>query len=717
MEENNCPLSRLPNELLFRIIDFTYLVPSPKAPQAEDQTSGGHGGDDLMEESSDDEDSNSDDEVSTSSDEDEEILESEETERVLRELEVLERECRRNLFNLTNVRPFHLDATRMLYTHFGYVGLRYAAKRNDTALAERCFAYCDSSSLRLNSPQEGWTSLVAEGTVLHTAVEAGSADLVSMLLDKGCSIEAKAEVSLNNDLGVDYNDWCPGADVSPLGLSLILGHRAVSRILLDRGALITVGVRKVPRGKDEWILNAVHAAAMSDDGEIMVTLLQQYGISPDSPDGRGYTPLHWAICTPRGFGNVEMLLDAGADVRTPNCSRGTLLDFMPWIRGKPDEIEAVFRMVFTAEAQSTINRLDASGITRLGHAARQLNVDMMRLYLQNGADPSLGLCVQARPLHQCLSAHARQNAANFDMKVAEAGLTAVKLILDAGLRGDPKLVFGDMLKANLGVATEFLLELATHFSFSHEDLEHLFVYIGSQVSWSVNTSLTFLLDHFAPTDPALLDRWSVFDRLLGTPSIRDPNILKLAGPNFDPNRPSRRHGATGFVAVLQNSRYTYSRCRPVVEALLRRGANVNARDERGVPCLHLYYFCHLHYYDESDENSAGESVPEATQSFCALVHQLSEYGYDFNARDGTHGDTVLHVFAGGPIADLRGECVEALVAHGADVTIRNDDGMTPLDRYQRTVPNIAMSQSPMRGSFERAIRAALPSAGGRRLLA
>lgn len=681
METINYPLSRLPNELLSSIIDFMDLFPPS------------HVWNDLMEVLSDNE------------------SDSEETEIARRELDMLEKECRRNLCILAKIRLLHEEATKLLYAHFGHIGIRHAAMRNDAGLAERCFAHADSIGLRLNRRQEGQPERIVEGTVLHTAVEAGSVDVVKLLLEIGCNIEAKAKVLLPKKLGASFCSRHANTKLSPLGLSLILGHRAISRILLDRGASIDVGFVRLPGGdaEDELIFDAVHAAAMSDDGEIMETLLQQHGIDPDTLDSKGFTALHWAICSPRGLGNVQILLDAGADISTSHSPRMPLLHYLRQVRGKPDEVEAVFRILFTTEAQANINQPDHWGITQLGHAANHLNVEIMRLYLQHGANPALGESDSDRPLNRCLTAHKRENAKNFDMEVAEKGLAAVKLLLDAGLREDPKVLFTDMLKANLGVAKEFLLELATHFSLSHEDLEQLFLDVGCFPFPRLNTGLSFLLENFVPTDPAVLDRWPVFGLLIKTPLIRDPSLIKLMGPNFDPNHHSQVTGTTEFAATLQNSHHAYSRCSHIVEALLRHGADINARNTRGDPCLHLYYSCHLDsYYRESSENSAGESVLESTQSFCALARKLAEYGYDFNAQD-QGGDTILHLLAGNPIADLRGECVETLIALGADVTIQNNADFTPLDKHQDTRPNTAMSLSPMRGSFERAIRAALPS--------
>jgi hypothetical protein len=86
-----------------------------------------------------------------------------------------------------------------------------------------------------------------------------------------------------------------------------------------------------------------------------------------------------------------------------------------------------------------------------------------------------------------------------------------------------------------------------------------------------------------------------------------------------------------------------------VRELLRKGANVNARDENGTTPLHWAAF--LGHVD--------------------VVRLLLERGAEVNARS-KGGWTPLHYAADADIVRL-------LLEHGADPSIRNRDGRTPLD--------------------------------------
>jgi ankyrin repeat protein len=91
----------------------------------------------------------------------------------------------------------------------------------------------------------------------------------------------------------------------------------------------------------------------------------------------------------------------------------------------------------------------------------------------------------------------------------------------------------------------------------------------------------------------------------------------------------------------------------VVEALLARGAGVNARNSTGATPLH-------------DAALAGNAD---------LARLLIEKGAQVDARDGESGATPLHHAASWG----RAAVVRLLLEKGADPTLRNKSGKTPLD--------------------------------------
>ncbi len=93
---------------------------------------------------------------------------------------------------------------------------------------------------------------------------------------------------------------------SPLHLGAFFGHLGVVRLLLDRGASVSV-VSANPEGNQP-----LHAAVTRGWADIAVELLEA-GADPNVPQITGYTSLH--LAAHRGDDRiVSLLLDAGAEV-------------------------------------------------------------------------------------------------------------------------------------------------------------------------------------------------------------------------------------------------------------------------------------------------------------------------------------------------------------------------------------------------------------------
>ena len=107
-----------------------------------------------------------------------------------------------------------------------------------------------------------------------------------------------------------------------------------------------------------------------------------------------------------------------------------------------------------------------------------------------------------------------------------------------------------------------------------------------------------------------------------------------------------------------------SRQRKAIEALLRRGADIHETDKNGVTALH---------------HAVRFRSP-------AAVATLLEHGADVNQVCRRSGSTPLHravTSTGAPGTagrkDEACEIIELLLQFGADVTIKNKNGKTPLD--------------------------------------
>lgn len=140
----------------------------------------------------------------------------------------------------------------------------------------------------------------------------------------------------------------------------------------------------------------------------------------------------------------------------------------------------------------------------------------------------------------------------------------------------------------------------------------------------------------------------------------------------DVDRPEHRTGYTPLMMA------TLMGHRPAVSALLKRGANVNARDNEGSTALLFVKdpgIAMMLLESEPDLNLASEDgvtathVLAANHSMAHILRIMLARGANQTADD--EGDTPLHVAA-------TAEIVEILVAAGADPNRQNADGKTPL---------------------------------------
>jgi len=123
----------------------------------------------------------------------------------------------------------------------------------------------------------------------------------------------------------------------------------------------------------------MHAAASAGHVDILALLLE-HGVDVDVRTEDGTTPLISASMS----GSVEAgwyLIDHGADINARNDGDYTPLYFA--FRG---HVESV-RMLLERGAAAVIDIRHQYGETPLHHAARLGNVEIVRLYLEHGADP------------------------------------------------------------------------------------------------------------------------------------------------------------------------------------------------------------------------------------------------------------------------------------------------------------------------------------------
>lgn len=120
----------------------------------------------------------------------------------------------------------------------------------------------------------------------------------------------------------------------------------------------------------------------------------------------------------------------------------------------------------------------------------------------------------------------------------------------------------------------------------------------------------------------------------------------------------------------------------VVELLLAHGADVRARDSVGTTCVDVATGLSSHVRDSSQKAwiCTARRTPD-------IIRTLVRHGADVNARD-QFGSTALHTAVWGgldrayiddQVPQARLAVVASLILVGADKTIRDKDGRTPLD--------------------------------------
>mmetsp|Transcript_13242 Transcript_13242/g.19951 ORF Transcript_13242/g.19951 Transcript_13242/m.19951 type:complete len:734 (+) Transcript_13242:86-2287(+) len=135
---------------------------------------------------------------------------------------------------------------------------------------------------------------------LHWAALRGHFDVIKLLLDSGCEVDA-----LNNGLN------------SPLLIAASRGHDSVIRLLLDRGADVTLRNLK---DRDVLFMAALYGHVSKGLGNTL-QMLHFHNVDFDQLDSTGSAPLH--ECAARNLSRpVRLLVMAGAHVNTKHGRTG-----------------------------------------------------------------------------------------------------------------------------------------------------------------------------------------------------------------------------------------------------------------------------------------------------------------------------------------------------------------------------------------------------------
>uniref|UniRef100_A0ABD2X5S7 Uncharacterized protein n=1 Tax=Trichogramma kaykai TaxID=54128 RepID=A0ABD2X5S7_9HYME len=473
-------------------------------------------------------------------------------------------------------------------------------------------------------------------TALHLALNKGNKRLAKRLLKRGADPNlagAEGETPLhvvgarNDDAGVELAETLIkyGGDRlrvdaigqlgrTPLHLALRQGNKRLVELLLKAGADLDR-----PDAEGETGLH-IACQKYDDDHDIpkMILTKSKSCSGLDARNKWGDTPLHLALRNGRRRA-TEWLLRRGADPNAPNELGQTPLHAMSQPRPRDDRlVKMLFKL--TRGQQLRIDTRDEDGSTPLHLAVCGGHAKALGMLLSRGADPNAVDARGATPLHRvCEDRH----------ELAEPFLGCCE---------------------RLGVTVRM----------NERDNEgnsplHLALRMAGR------PTVELLLRRGA--DPNLANAKGETPLLTMIRENREVDLvetlLEFSDDKYRPvrvNERDREGNSPLHWALLRRDRDDSESWRKLVELLLREGADPNLANEEGRTPLHLV-------------------CERRRQDLLKIVFDRYDGRVRVNARD-KKGNTALHVAASA--ADSSRGLIEFLLAKGADPSIANEEGSTPL---------------------------------------
>jgi len=532
---------------------------------------------------------------------------------------------------------------------------------------------------------------IDDRTPLHMAVDRGLLEVARTLIKRGASINAR-DSSNRTPLHPTFRDTSGtfddtyfdvvlyllehGADVdaqantehpTPLHLASYYGGFKVARLLLNRGVNINV--------QDEKCRTPLHEVLTGMNNTIQdyyvdaVRFLLDHGADLDAEDNVHSTPLHVIS----RYGNVKaarLLLEHGARVDALDNDHSTSLH----VASQYGRVEAARLLL---EHGADVHALDRNHSTPLHVASQRGKVEAARLLLEHGADVHALDSNRSTPLHfaskngsteaaRLLLGHGadvhaldsnRSTPLHFASK--NGSTEAARLLLEHGAdvhaldSNHSTPLHSASESGNAGAARPLLEHGAVVDARDNEDSTPL--QVASQCG---NTKAAILLlAHGADIhvrnkkgqtpQHLLLAMWSNelpdCDTSIGT-------IRVFLEPGADADAVDNSHST-----LLH--RASYEGYVEAAQMLLKRGANINARNKEGRTPLHQVLV------RLSDDTGA---------SYFDTIQLLLEHGADVDALDAAQS-TPLHVASKYGSA----KATQLLLGCGANVHLQNNDGHTP----------------------------------------
>uniref|UniRef100_A0A671M4C9 Poly [ADP-ribose] polymerase n=1 Tax=Sinocyclocheilus anshuiensis TaxID=1608454 RepID=A0A671M4C9_9TELE len=565
-----------------------------------------------------------------------------------------------------------------------------------------------------------------KSTPLHFAAGFGRKDVVEHLLQTGANVHSRDDgglIPLHNACSFGHAEvvsllLCSGADpnardnwnYTPLHEAAIKGKIDVCIVLLQHGAdpnirntdgksaldLADPSAKTVLTG--EYKKDELLEAARSGNEEKLMALLTPLNVNCHASDGRKSTPLHLAA----GYNRVpivQLLLQYGADVHAKD--KGGLVPLHNACSYGHYEVTELL-----LKHGACVNAMDLWQFTPLHEAASKNRVEVCSLLLSHGADPTLLNChgksaVDVAPtpeLKERLTYEFKGHTllqASREADMAKVKKTAQEIISfkhphshDSALHcavASPhpkrKQVTELLLRKGANIHEknkDFMTPFHVASERGHNDVLEVLQKHGAKVN-AVDTlgqtalhraalaghiqTCRLLLSYGA--DPSIISLQGFTASQMGNEAIQqivndlksirksiniylfDGNLFNVNCRDLEGRHSTPLHFAAGYNRVA------------VVEYLLHHGADVHAKDKGGLVPLHNA--CSYGHYE--------------------VTELLVRHGASVNVAD-LWKFTPLHEAAAKgkyEICKLLLKLCALLLAHGADPTMKNQEGQTALD--------------------------------------
>uniref|UniRef100_A0A2K6GDP2 Poly [ADP-ribose] polymerase n=1 Tax=Propithecus coquereli TaxID=379532 RepID=A0A2K6GDP2_PROCO len=510
-------------------------------------------------------------------------------------------------------------------------------------------------------------------TPLHEAAIKGKIDVCIVLLQHG------AEPTIRNTDGrtaLDLADPSAKAVLTSTPLHLAAGYNRVKivQLLLQHGADV--------HAKDKGDLVPLHNACSYGHYEV-TELLVKHGACVNAMDLWQFTPLHEAASKNR-VEVCSLLLSYGADPTLLNCHNKSAIDLAPTPQLKE-------RLAYEFKGHSLLQAAREADVTRI---KKHLSLEMVNFKHPQTHETALH-CAAASPYpkRKQICELLLRKGANINEKTKEF-LTPLHVASEKAHNDVVEVVVKHEAKVNaLDNLGQTSLHRAAHCGhlqtcrllLSYGCDPNIISLQGFTALQMGNENVQQLLQEGIPLGNSEADRQLLEAAKAGDVetvkklcTVQSVNCRDIEGRQSTP-----LHFAAGYNRVS------------VVEYLLQHGADVHAKDKGGLVPLHNA--CSYGHYEVAEllvkhgavVNVADlwkftplhEAAAKGKYEICKLLLQhvdvaalLIKYNACVNATD-KWAFTPLHEAA----QKGRTQLCALLLAHGADPTLKNQEGQTPLD--------------------------------------